>query len=109
MSHTIFRIKEWIKWNFGPSDALIHVNIGMAVFIILALLLRNRRHGGVIALAILAGLQIANEAVDAMIEMNRSGRIRWGEGWRDTVATLFWPTVVFLVWRPGRKSAPKGD
>lgn len=89
--------KDWFKDWIGLSDTLIHVNVGLAIFLGLALLLRKQRRGALVAWTILLALESANELVDAAIGLHRNGRIDAMEGWRDFVATMFWPTVLLLV------------
>lgn len=86
----------------GMSEDLIHVHVGLAIFVVTALLLR-RRMRSVVPLATVALLALLNELVDF------SG----GEGWRlgssilDFLNTLLWPLVLFLLARRG--SPPPTD
>lgn len=99
MIDTLAHLKEWIKHALGISDALIHVNVGLGLFLALTVLLRKRSGGVLVALAVVVVLQFLNEILDASIEIGRRDRINFGEAFRDTVATLFWPAVLMFVWR----------
>lgn len=99
--------KDAVKAIFGLSDALIHVNVGLAVFLAVALVLRKKERGALIAWGVVVVLQVANEMVDAWVGMVRHGGINFTEAWKDTVATVFWPTVMLLVWRPLTNRASK--
>lgn len=77
----------------------MHVHIGMGVFLACAVLLRNRRHGMLLAWSIVAGLQALNELFDARDWINWTGSVNWSEAVRDFGVTLFWPTVLLLGWR----------
>ncbi len=101
MLDVIASLKEGLKASlfdvFGPSDALLHANVGLAFFVAAAILLRRKRLGIVIAWAVLCVLQIGNEVVDGLIEIYRHGHVDWGEALRDCIATLFWPTILMLT------------
>lgn len=87
--------KDWI----GLSEDMIHVHFGIAMFLICALILRKYRAGPLIAWSIVAACQIVNEFMDARDWINWTGSVNWNEVIKDSVWTLFWPTVFVLVWR----------
>ena len=94
-----FESKAEIKAALGMSEDMIHVHFGLALFLIGAVLLRNRRKGVLIAWCVGAFLQIVNEVLDAREWINWTGNVNWSEFLKDTGATLFWPTVLVLIWR----------
>lgn len=94
-----FESKAAVKELIGVSEGLIHVHFGLATFLVLALLLRKYQRGALIAWFIVAGLQFLNEAMDARDWINWTGTVNWPEVTSDTFATLFWPTVLLLLWR----------
>lgn len=80
----------------GMSESLIHVHVGLAIFMLTALLLRRRMRSP-IPLAVVAALALANELIDYQV----------GRGWApalsalDFVNTVFWPLLLFLLARRG--------
>lgn len=79
------------------SDDLLHVHLGLAIFVVTALLLR-RRMRSVWPLAIVAALALANEVMDYAVVEPWSAT----HSALDIVNTIFWPTVLFLLARRGR-------
>ena len=79
----------------GMTEDLIHVHVGLAIFVVTALLLRRRMRSP-IPLAVVAFLALANEVADY-----------YSPGWilipsvLDFVNTVFWPLVLFLLARRG--------
>ena len=91
--------KAWIVDLVGVSKDALHVHLGLAIFLSVALLLRRWHHGPVMAWLIVAVLQSLNEIMDAGDWINWTGTTNWAETARDTGATLLWPTVLLLLWR----------
>ena len=100
MQIIVFRLKEWMKDSVWFSDGLLHLNIGLALFLAIALLLRRNPRAVLIAWLMVAALQTANECLDLWIGYSRSGRVDWAGMGKDFLATLFWPTVLLLFWKP---------
>ncbi len=96
---TLIRLKEWMKDSVWFSDGMLHLNIGLALFLIAALLLRRKPRGVLIAWTIVLVLQTLNETFDAWVGYGRSGRVDWIEMGKDFVATMFWPTVLLMIWK----------
>ena len=61
-----------------------------------------------VAWIVVAALQAINEALDARDWINWTGSVNWSETTKDTIATLFWPTVLLLAWRRIGKSPSPG-
>jgi len=76
----------------GGSDKLVHLNVGMALYLGAQFLLRTRR-ASVRALQILFVLEIANEVMDRLY----FGEWRWADTFGDIVMTMLWPTASVLV------------
>lgn len=100
MERRFFLLKEWMKDSVWFSDGLLHLNIGLAVFLALVLILRRNPRAVLLAWLAVAALQTLNEALDLWIGLSRSGRVRWDEMGKDFLATLFWPTVLLILWKP---------
>lgn len=75
----------------------MHVHFGLGIFLTVALLLRRRRHGLLIAWCVAAGVQTLNEVLDARDWINWTGSVNWSETAKDFGATLFWPTVLLIT------------
>lgn len=95
-------MKDALDEITGMSEDLIHVHVGLAIFVATAFLLRRRIRSS-IPLAIVAFLALANELVDFAA----------GDDWElgasilDFLNTLLWPLVLFLLARRG--SPPTTD
>jgi hypothetical protein len=94
-----FESKAWFESHIGLSKDVMHVHFGLGVFLSCALLMRKRRNGPLWAWCIVVLLQTMNEAMDARDWINWTGSLNWTETARDYAATLFWPTVLLLIWR----------
>lgn len=93
-----YESKAWIETQVGMSRDLMHVQIGLGVFLAVALMLRRWRGGMLIAWVIVAALQTVNEVFDARDWILWTGSVNWPETIKDYVTTLFWPTVLIAIW-----------
>ena len=78
----------------GMSENLIHVHVGLAIFVLTALLLRHRMRSWV-PLGVVVGLALLNELVD----YSESANWDLGSSSVDFFNTILWPTVLFLLAR----------
>lgn len=76
----------------GASHATLHVSLGMGVFLLVQLLLDDRR-ASLFALAAVAYAELTNE----VLQFAWYGSWRWADTLGDIGATLFWPAAVLLV------------
>jgi hypothetical protein len=87
---------------FGLGKDALHIYVGLAVFLLTAILfrlpLRDWRPLAAVFLAAVAG-----ELVDLFEWSNRAtGALVWRNHWHDVWNTMFWPTVLFLLSRSPR-------
>lgn len=82
------------------SAALLHVHVGMAIYLATLMIVRQRR-GGIIALQVVLAAELANEVMDWLAA---SPRWTWDDTISDIVLTLMWPTAITGVnaWRRRR-------
>jgi hypothetical protein len=92
--------KQWLSDLVGLPHDQIHLHAGLAAFLGVALLLRRHAAAPLVAWLCVAAVQAANEALDARDWIGWTGQVNWRETLGDTVVTLFWPTVLLLLWRP---------
>ena len=76
----------------GWTDKMTHLNAGMAIYVLTQLLLRTRR-ASLPALAMVAFLELGNEALDALFY----GELRVGDSFSDIAYTLFWPAIITFI------------
>ncbi|HWI83647.1 hypothetical protein [Ramlibacter sp.] len=90
----------------GLSKDALHIYLGLAIFLLAALVMRDRpslaRPWGVVLLAALVG-----EALDLRDDVASLGHWRWAASLHDVVNTIVWPSVLvvlfhFHVFRWGR-------
>ena len=94
--------KEWLSLTTGMPEDLLHVHMGLLIFVFFAVVLRRRMHSvwPVSAVVIFA---LLNEVVDSL----NPGWV-FGSSALDVLNTVLWPTVLFLVARRRRVSPPLG-
>lgn len=78
--------------GLGVTDSLLHVHVGLAIFVFTALLLRRRMRSPW-PLAMVVMVALLNEAVDLAV----SGTADFSM--LDVVNTTCWPTILFLLAR----------
>jgi hypothetical protein len=94
--------KEEITVYTGMTEDLLHVHLGLAIFVVTALLLRHRMRSPW-PLAVVAIISLVNEVVDYLTHEIWE----WQPNVLDLLNTLFWPMVLFLLARRGKH--PRGD
>nr|WP_295890031.1 hypothetical protein [uncultured Devosia sp.] len=97
-------IKTLLSETLGITKDALHVHIGLAIFLGVALVFRRSLASWIPWLALLA-FELANESMD-ILYWNGSGiGLDLGDSPKDIVNTMFWPTVVLLVARWVRRRA----
>jgi hypothetical protein len=76
----------------GASHATLHVSVGMGLFLLVQLLVDDRR-ASAFALAAVAYAEVTNEVLQFLYH----GSWRWADTLGDIGATLFWPAAVLFV------------
>jgi hypothetical protein len=85
-------LTEAIVLATGMSRPLLHVHVGMAIYVLVRLAIRERR-ASLYALGIVLALELANETMNALYY----GSWRIEDTTADIFATLFWPSADYLV------------
>ncbi|MDU8357834.1 hypothetical protein [Pseudomonas syringae group sp. J309-1] len=89
-------IKLAIVSATGLSKDALHIYVGMAVYLTLAAITRRfRPYIGWAAVLIIA---CAGEWVDRRDDIASLGYWRWEASTHDILNTLFWPTLLTLLW-----------
>jgi hypothetical protein len=86
--------KRALGESLGVTDNLLHVHVGLAIFVVTALLLRRRMRSPW-PLAVVTLFALLNEAVDYLVPRTSDFSIF------DVLNTIFWPMVLFLLARRG--------
>ena len=89
--------KHALGETLGVSDDLLHLHLGLVIFVVTALLLR-RRMRSFWPLGVVAVFTLVNEIVDYAANDPWS----FTHSALDVVNTMFWPAVLFLLARRGR-------
>jgi hypothetical protein len=92
-----YEAKGMLTQLFGMERDHLHVHLGLAAFFFVAILLHRRERNLLYAWLAVLVLQVINEALDARDWMRWTGTINWSEPVKDTVLTLFWPSVIVLA------------
>ena len=94
--------KSALGTALGLSDDLLHVHVGLALFVLTALLTRRRMRSWV-PLGVVGVFAVGNEIIDFF------GPDPWNDGLSalDLANTLVWPLVLFLLARRGKVGSAK--
>jgi hypothetical protein len=82
----------------GMSDKMLHMHVGMALYLGAQVAFRTRR-GSIDALLVVVIAEVANEIMDRLF----FGSWRWSDTLGDIGATLFWPAACVAVSRYRRR------
>ncbi|MCS4285302.1 hypothetical protein M2396_003603 [Pseudomonas sp. BIGb0278] len=89
-------IKLAIVAATGLSKDALHIYVGMAIYLTLIVGIRRLRpYLGWLAVLIIA---CAGEWIDRRDDIGSFGYWRWQASAHDLLNTLFWPTVLTLLW-----------
>jgi len=90
--------KVWLSHAVGlPKDAL-HIYVGLALFLLVAIVARRPLRSALPIGAVIAAA-LVGEIWD-VVETEAAGqRIIWAASWHDLWNTAFWPAVLFLLAR----------
>lgn len=94
-----YEAKAWLENELGMSSELMHVHVGLGLFLLFAVVLRKYRYGMFLAWAIVTTMEAINEFLDALDWIVWTGTVNWPETAKDVGMTLFWPTVLLISWR----------
>lgn len=90
--------KIWLTQLMGlPKDAL-HIYVGLAVFLLAAVLSRKPIRSWLPFTAVVLAA-LAGELWDVIDTYRAGQRIQWWRNWHDIWNTCFWPLVLFLLAR----------
>jgi len=98
---------NWLAQLSGAGHALLHVHIGLAIYVLVQVLMRERR-ASILALKIVLSLELAHEGVERLYY----GSWRWGDTLGDIALTILWPailTAASLYRRRRWRLAEKGE
>ncbi len=89
-------LKDLIGSVMHLSPDALHVHLGLAVFLAAAAVLRSERRW-LHAFGLLLLVCLGNEVMDLTIDYWRGDRLRWLNGLKDIVNTVFWPAMWVMV------------
>jgi len=89
-----------LESTLGLSRDALHVHVGLAVFIVAALILRKPPHSS-IPLAAVFLAAVMGEGLDMRDDLRSLGYWRWKDSVGDVANTVFWPLVLWALarWR----------
>lgn len=91
-------LKNQLSEILGITKDALHIHIGLAIFLGVALVFRRSLASWIPWLALLA-FELVNELMDVFYVGEHGIGFDLGDSPKDIVNTMFWPTVVFLVAR----------
>lgn len=86
--------QEWSNWigdGTGLSDTILHLHAGMAIFLIVRVI-SGRSLGSWLPIAMVLIAALAKEIADRIVYESW----RWHDTPYDVLATMFWPTMLWL-------------
>jgi hypothetical protein len=89
-------LKDWIAPVGEAGRTLVHIHFGLFFFLTGAAFSRKRLRAWPVLLALLA-LQLANEVADLAFKWPDIPRWLWADSFYDTLNTMVWPTLIFLL------------
>jgi len=98
-----YQLKDPVADLFGLSHDAMHVHVGLAIFLVVAAVLRKVRGGVWLALgAVLAG-ELVNEVGDSFDWIRWTGAPNLMESAKDVISTVLWPLVLAAIWTLARR------
>jgi hypothetical protein len=94
LAATYVALTEWIVSLMGGSHSIAHIHAGLAIYVAVQVVTRDRR-ASLHALIAVAGMELANEIVEAAYYRSP----RWGDTLGDIALTLLWPAILYAVSR----------
>ncbi|HEX8579520.1 MAG TPA: hypothetical protein VF655_07985 [Allosphingosinicella sp.] len=82
----------------GLAKDALHIYVGLAVFLLAAILTR-RPLRSLVPIGAVAVVAVAGEAWDMLDTAQAGQRLRWDKSWHDLWNTIFWPAALFLLAR----------
>ena len=99
-------LKTQLSEFLGITKDALHVHMGLAIFVGVALVFRRSLASWIPWLALLA-FELGNELMDMFYFHPAYIGFDLGDSPKDIVNTMFWPTVVFIVARWLRRRAAR--
>ena len=86
----------------GLSKDALHIYVGLAVFLVIALLSRKGLASWRAWVAVLV-VAVCGELLDMRDDLVGAGHWRWRASLHDVINTCFWPTILLVLarWRAG--------
>lgn len=99
-------LKTQLSELLGITRDALHIHIGLAIFLAVALVFRRSLASWIPWLALLA-FELANELMDIFHMHEGAIGFELGDSLKDILNTMFWPSVVLIVarWQKRRRSA----
>jgi len=99
--------KNWLVSKDQSFRLLLHVHIGLTIYIIAAQFSR-RKFASTTPLWLLLLLEGINEIADMWGRWSFAWSWRWRDTFSDVINTMFWPTILYLIAR-SRELASKAE
>ena len=96
--------KVWLSSEFHVSHAVLHIHLGLAIYLLSCLLLR-RPLGSVLPWLVVVALELTNEASDFARYYVSDWPWTPTNTIEDVINTLFWPTVLLVLFSRQRTVA----
>ncbi|KQT31050.1 hypothetical protein [Methylophilus sp. Leaf414] len=93
-------IKLAIVAATGLSKDALHIYVGLAVFLVAAIVFRKPLRSNV-PWFVVVSVAITGEVLDMRDDIASLGYWRWGASLHDILNTLFWPSVFLLLAKYG--------
>jgi uncharacterized membrane protein YqgA involved in biofilm formation len=95
---TVQAVKLAIVGATGLSKDALHIYVGLTVYLVATLTLRQRARA-IVPLLVVVLVACVGELLDMRDDLHSLGYWRWGASLHDVVNTAFWPFVLYLMTR----------
>jgi hypothetical protein len=96
--------KDWLSSEFHVSHAVLHIHLGLTLYLMTGLLLR-RPLGSVLPWLVVVALELVNEASDFLRYYVSAWPWTPTNTIEDIFNTLFWPTILVVLFHRRRAAA----
>jgi hypothetical protein len=102
-------LKIQLSELLGITKDALHIHIGLAIFLVAALVFRRSLASWIPWLSLLA-FEIVNELMDVFHLHEGAFSVEVGDSPKDILNTMFWPTMVLLGlrWQRHRNASSEG-
>jgi len=99
METSLYQLFKIYFFHYVPlSKDATHIYIGLMVYFVVGIFF-IKNFSSVKPVLFVLGVAVFMEIIDLRDDYSAFGHFRWGASFHDIVNTIFWPLVVFFLFR----------